>query len=162
MRIARFIFGCIAYYHPLTVKPEEDSAEREFGLRRDDLLAMTPGDRSFALEQCIQGHVAQVLQLPARHIDTNEPLGLYGLESAKGNELLAVLAKSLSLSLPATTVFNYPTISELSRHIASLMEIPLEPSGAIAPETAALEDSSILEFLGAVERTSVSEMQQII
>src|SRR5262245_46115558 len=128
------------------MNPEEGSAEKEFGLSREDLLALRPRERTFTLEECIQRHVAQVLQVPSRQIDPNEPLGSYGLESAKGNELLAALAKSLGLSLPATAIYNYPTIAELSRYIASSMEIAGHPVESIAPETPATEDASILEF----------------
>jgi acyl carrier protein len=144
------------------VKPENHEAEKEFGLKREDLLALSPGERSFALAECIQRHVSQVLQVPARQIDTNEPLGLYGLESAKGNELLVALAKSLGLSLPATTIYNYPTIAELSRYIASSLEVNVDQTAVIAPETLTPEDDSIVELLGVAERTSVSEMHEML
>jgi acyl carrier protein len=144
------------------VKPEE-GVPKDFGLRREDFLALTPGERSFALERCIQGHVADVLQVPFRQIDTGEPLGSYGLESAKGTELIAALADSLGISLPATTIFNYPNIAELSRHIASLMEMrDNDHASGVPQQTPTMEDESILALLGAVERTSVSEMQEMI
>jgi acyl carrier protein len=140
------------------VNPEEKGC----GLKREDLLALSPGDRSFALEECIQHHVAQVLQVAPRQIDTNEPLGSYGLESAKGNELIASLGESLGLTLSATTIFNYPSVAELSRYIASLMDVAFDQNEAIAPETPAPEDESLAALLGAVERVSVSELQEMI
>jgi acyl carrier protein len=102
-----------------------------------------------------------------RHIDPSEPLGSYGLESLKGYQLIAQLEDSLGITIPATTIYNYPSLDGLSRYIAGLLEIEMDnprnsSAGAHIAPVRAFEDESAAEILRAVENISVSELEEII
>jgi acyl-CoA synthetase (AMP-forming)/AMP-acid ligase II/acyl carrier protein len=142
-------------------------SEQEDGTWRHDLLAMSPVDREFALEERMRRRVATVLQMPWRQIDPNEPLGSYGLDSLKGTQLLARLEDDLGLTVPSTAVFNYPSVAELSRHIGGLMGFLAAKDST--PENhdknhhaTAVLDAAIAELLVHTERTPLSEMQRVL
>jgi acyl-CoA synthetase (AMP-forming)/AMP-acid ligase II len=102
-------------------------------LGRERLVALKPRQRGLALEEHLRRKVARGLRVHWRDIDPRRGLGSYGLESLKGRELIAELEESLELKLSTSTLFNYPSISELSVHLLSLLRI--EPSEAATPET---------------------------
>jgi acyl-coenzyme A synthetase/AMP-(fatty) acid ligase/acyl carrier protein len=142
-------------------------AEKVDELIREELLALSPGERRFVLEERMRKHVARVLQMHWRHIDPSEPLGSYGLESLKGYQLIAQLEDSLGITIPATTIYNYPSLDGLSRYIAGLLEIEMDnprnsSAGAHIAPVRAFEDESAAEILRAVENISVSELEEII
>jgi len=145
----------------------QHSAEEADGLSRSELLALSPGERAAALEERLRRRVARVLQMPWRQIDASEPLGSYGLGSLKGIQLIASIEDSLGVTLPTTEVFNYPNITALGRHLCALMGFAVDAGvvkngEVIVQATHALEDERLAEFLGAVERISISDMQQMI
>jgi acyl carrier protein len=144
----------------------QDSSEEADGLSRSALLALSPGERGAALEERLRRRVARVLQMPWRQIDPSEPLGSYGLGSLKGTQLIASIEDSLGVTLPTTAVFNYPNVTELGRHLGRLMGFAVDAvvphSEVIVQATHALEDEGLTEFLDAVERIPISDMQQMI
>jgi myxalamid-type polyketide synthase MxaE and MxaD len=78
--------------------------------------------------KCIlQEELAQVLRMDASRIDRSMPLQSFGLDSLMALELRNRLELSLGLTLSATLVWGHPTIAALATHLASKMEIPLEP-----------------------------------
>src|SRR5439155_25296488 len=129
-----------------------NNSHHDIGVSREDLLLLSAADREFALEDHMRRLVANVLQIPARQIDRSEPLGSYGLESLKSNQLIALIEDSLQLTLPPTTIFNYPSVAGLSRHLADLMELGIDsepPLGdlAMAQEELTREGDGIEEIL---------------
>jgi hypothetical protein len=93
----------------------------EAPLGRESLIAMSPRQRGLALEKHLRRHVARGLRLHWRQIDPRRGLGTYGLESLRGRELIAELEDSLELKLSSSTLFNYPSIAELSAHLLRLL-----------------------------------------
>jgi len=63
-------------------------------------------------------HIAERLHVPPEEIDPREPLASYGLSSTEGVALSGDLEEWLGRDLPATLVWDYPTIERLARHLA--------------------------------------------
>jgi acyl carrier protein len=97
-------------------------------------------------------------EAPARDAPLNEA----GLDSLMALELRKALGTGLDLTLPATLLFNYPTIDALIEHLApqvGLAEaqappapLPPAPPPATAPDT----------ILESVMRMSEAEMAEVI
>ncbi len=66
---------------------------------------------------------------PAR-IDARKPLRALGFDSLMTIEFRNRLEAGLGLTLPATLVWNYPTIADLAPHLAGKLGIALEPEAA--------------------------------
>lgn len=109
---------------PLGYEPVENSAQPAICV--DALRTMPPRDRRRALENYLQGEVGRVVGLGASQIDPRKPLGSYGIDSLKGNELVDRLQKELAVSLSNTLVWNHPTIADLVSYLAEKMQILLE------------------------------------
>jgi acyl-CoA synthetase (AMP-forming)/AMP-acid ligase II/acyl carrier protein len=100
-----------------TASGEED------GVKRESLAAMSPRMRRLALEEHLCRHIARGLRVPWREIDPRRSLGSYGLESVKGLELITRLEDDLGIRLPASTLFNHPSVAELTSELLRLIRI---------------------------------------
>ena len=78
------------------------------------------------LETYLQETLGKVLKLATRKIDRERPLGSMGLDSLMGLEFVRRLSNALQIAVPATVVFNYPTIQQLALHL--LRRLQLVPS----------------------------------
>jgi acyl carrier protein len=83
--------------------------------------------RQELLESYLQEVLGKVLKLATRKIDRDRPLGSMGLDSLMGLEFVRRLSNALQIAVPATVVFNYPTIQQLAVHL--LRRLQLVPSG---------------------------------
>ncbi|MBL8164257.1 MAG: type I polyketide synthase [Anaerolineae bacterium] len=99
------------------------------------MLAAEPGRvRRTILETRIRETVAAVLGLAANRVDVQKPLRNMGIDSLMTLELRNRLESGLKLSLPATLVFNYPTVAALTGHLAEKLGVPLDaPKSETAP-----------------------------
>jgi acyl-CoA synthetase (AMP-forming)/AMP-acid ligase II/acyl carrier protein len=124
-------------------------------ITREDLLRATPRERRHAIEKHLRREVGRALGIPWLHIDSNQPLGRYGLASLQGSELVARLEDLLGLRLPATMVYNYPTVADISAFLSDRMA----PQAAAArSERSAIELS---ELAGELDRLSEVEMERV-
>jgi acyl-CoA synthetase (AMP-forming)/AMP-acid ligase II len=115
---------------------------RQAILGREQLIAMKPRQRGLALEEHLRRQVARGLSIHWRQIDPRRGLGSYGLESLKGRELIAELEDSLELKLSHSTLFNYPSIAELSAHLLNLLrtEAPRAPRTDARPANGVFDE----------------------
>ncbi len=132
---------------------------------RASLLAVEPGRRRWMiLETYLREQVAQVLRLAPSRIDPNKPLRALGIDSLMTLELRNRLEAGLGLTLSATLVWNYPTVSALVPFLAGKMEIKLEtaePESEVEPkEESAIDQLSPdeVEKLLAAELDSIDEL----
>ncbi len=108
---------------PDKAQPEEDIRAR--------LLAADPGrPRRLLLESHLREQIAHVLRLSPSRIESHQPLKSLGLDSLMAVELRNRLEATLGVSLSATLVFNYPTVTVMAPHVADKMGIPLETETA--------------------------------
>ncbi|MDZ7309035.1 MAG: type I polyketide synthase, partial [candidate division KSB1 bacterium] len=107
--------------------PASTSASVKPVALKEQLCALESGrKRRTLLEAHLQEQIAQVLKLKPAVVTLNKPLRTLGMDSLMALELRNRLERSLGLTLPATTFFNYPTLAALTKHLAEKMEISLE------------------------------------
>ncbi|MBZ0276555.1 MAG: SDR family NAD(P)-dependent oxidoreductase, partial [Anaerolineae bacterium] len=99
-------------------------------------LAETPPSRHYnVLSGFIRDQAVQVLGLePGQAIDPLLPLNQLGLDSLMAVELRNALALNTGLTLPATLLFDYPTIDALVQYLMGRIEPPKAEETAATPE----------------------------
>jgi acyl carrier protein len=128
-------------------------------------LADAPAGRGRRLVAEFVGHHAlRILGMePARLLDPEAPLSEFGLDSLLAVELRNTLAAALSQPLPATLLFEYPTLDALTDFLLAA----LRPSTASARETIDQPERSVAgtvaapDLLGALEGLSEDEIDQM-
>jgi acyl carrier protein len=121
---------------------------------REQLLAALPGrPRRALLEGHLQEVLAGVLKTSASRLDVLKPLGAMGVDSLMALQFVKRLAATASVRLPATAIFNYPTLRVLAAELARRMEINLDSD---VPAPAAPQ---ILETLAAIS-ADVAELSE--
>ncbi|MBN8898408.1 MAG: acyl carrier protein [Rhodospirillales bacterium] len=68
-------------------------------------------------------------EMPAADVPLNEA----GLDSLMALELRKALGSGLDLQLPATLLFNFPTVEALTQHLATLVGLTEADAPAVAP-----------------------------
>jgi acyl carrier protein len=126
------------------------------GAAREDLLRATPRARRHAIQEHLRREVARALGIPWLHVDSRKPLGTYGLASMQASELVARLEDHLGLRLPATMVYNHPTIADISAFL----------SDQIGPEasrpSAARDAIELSEIVAELNRLSESDVERVL
>jgi acyl carrier protein len=90
---------------------------------RDDLLdrlaTAAPDDRMPLIADRVGREVARILGLdPSKTLDSSRGFSQMGLDSLMALELRHRLQDAFGQTLPATAVFNYPTVSALAGYLA--------------------------------------------
>jgi len=82
---------------------------------RDELLAVTGArERLRKLTAIVRDVVADTLGITDARIETDRPLGAFGMDSLMAIRIRRRCERVFDLVLPATTLFSYPTVSALS------------------------------------------------
>ena len=126
------------------------------------LKEAAPSERLDLLQTHVRLQVATVLGLSAAEpLDPRQPLHEVGLDSLGAIELRNRLNLGLERPLPATVLFEHPTIEAL----ASLLYRELQPDGASAPHTpprAERTDADSTAPLASIESLSDQEVEALI
>jgi acyl carrier protein len=113
---------------------------------QDAILGAPAGDRRALLSLHIKDCARRVLSMDADGaIQDAVPLQDIGLDSLMALELRNELAQSLGLALSAGTLFNYPTVNELTQHLLTLL-----PAIEAAPVPIAASKSEELSALDSL------------
>ena len=86
------------------------------------------------LESYLQEVLGRVLKLATRKIDRERPLGSMGLDSLMGLEFVRRLSSALQVAVPATVVFNYPTIKLMATHLLGRLQLGPSQEAAASAE----------------------------
>ncbi len=108
-------------------------------------IAAAPARRAL-IETKLREIVAQVLRLPVQRVDTAETFGSHGFDSLMALEFRNRLQSLCGVSLPATLVWNYPTIPVLAEHLAGLLNLTLEAAEP-EPQFGTLTDTELASLL---------------
>ncbi len=82
------------------------------------------------LQDMLIDSLVQTLFMEETTVDINRNFYDMGLDSILGVEWMRLINKTLNLSLDATTLYDYPTIHELTQYIQSIHEGDQQPSTA--------------------------------
>jgi NAD(P)-dependent dehydrogenase (short-subunit alcohol dehydrogenase family)/acyl carrier protein len=143
-----------------------EPASHADGLR--DLLEQTPAGRRrrTVFETFLQQTVAQVLKLAPSRVDVTKPLRTMGLDSLMGLELRNRLETATGLSIPATLVWNHPTVSQLAAELASRMQISLDATAPVdgndSPSSVDIPGTDLNTLLAEVEGLSDEDARRLL
>jgi acyl carrier protein len=116
-------------------------------LRRLD--AASPGNRRQVLAAYLDEQARLALRLdPQIPLDPRRPLSELGLDSLMATELCSRLSSAAGQELPATVLFDYPTIEGLAGYLASEV-LNLTPGGATNDHDPAADNASSAPGEGA-------------
>jgi myxalamid-type polyketide synthase MxaE and MxaD len=122
------------------------------------LRAAPHGGRRDALETWLREQVGQVLRIATTAVSRSDPFKVMGLDSLLSLELRHRIERALTIVLPATAIWNYPSVTTLANHLDERLDC-----GSPA-ETAALptDTHEIERLLAEVEGLSEDEVQRIV
>ncbi|MBK8323389.1 MAG: SDR family NAD(P)-dependent oxidoreductase [Betaproteobacteria bacterium] len=123
------------------------------------LRALPLGQRRDALVAHLAERALHVLGLdPATRVEPGTPLKEIGLDSLMAVELRNALGRSLGEALPATLLFDYPTLEALSAFLARVIDLEIE-----APrETATAEAGAALAAKARLAALSDEEAEALL
>jgi acyl carrier protein len=142
-------------------KANAPGAEAAAGKDLSARLAAAPvSKRSSVLRAEVREMALKVLGLtPGQPIDPRAPLASLGLDSLMAVELRNRLGRAIARPLPATLLFDYPSITAITDHIAKLLELETDvPEPSTPPVAAAAEDG----LLDRVEGLSEDELDRLL
>ena len=146
--------------------PTSDQAERpvsgvaETGLRERLFALDSAAARQEMLEEQLRDLLATVLKLEVAAIDVEKPMGALGLDSLMGFEFKSLCEQTFGLTLSATMVWNYPTISALVAHLADKLGVKLRDTMIPEAETGdvnPVKEERLASVLTSVEQLSDDE-----
>ena len=110
---------------PTEADPVQASAINDSELKQL-ILAAAPAARQQLLLDAFMRHALRVLGFDSdRNIDAKQPLRELGLDSVMAIELRNAISKLTGLSVPATALFNYPSLHEIADYVADLLNTQL-------------------------------------
>jgi myxalamid-type polyketide synthase MxaE and MxaD len=122
------------------------------------LRAIPRAGRREALEGWLREQVGQVLRIAMVRVKLSEPLKAMGLDSLMSLELRHRIERALTIALPVTAIWNYPTVSALAGHLHERLDPPAPAETAAVPADA----DDIERILEEVEQLSERDVQRIL
>jgi acyl transferase domain-containing protein/NAD(P)-dependent dehydrogenase (short-subunit alcohol dehydrogenase family)/acyl carrier protein len=119
--------------------------------------AATQAERAALVEELVRTETGRVLKLAPERITANQVFGQLGIDSLMALELVRRINAVLGLALPATAVFNYPTVTQLGAQIVTRLGLdsavvaePARVSASVPNVQSAPEELSEEEALRAL------------
>jgi phthiocerol/phenolphthiocerol synthesis type-I polyketide synthase C len=131
------------------------------------LEARHAGTRQLAVERYLRERVARVFRVPAARVALRTPLKEQGLDSLMSLELRNRLEAELGIAVPATAIWNYPSVAQLAEHLAQQLGERVSPSPSrrptpqdarALPDTASAYTTTELELLLERELDAVNQL----
>jgi acyl carrier protein len=147
---------------PVATTREAGPAEAAPDVRRS-LDAATPEQRRELLAVFVAEAVHRVLGLEAsEEVDARRPLNEQGMDSLMAVELRNRLKTALALerALPATLVFDYPTVDAITAYLLKDILFPKSEEPATPPADQNVDDA--LSLLDNIEQLSDEEVERLL
>ncbi|MCC7361296.1 MAG: SDR family NAD(P)-dependent oxidoreductase [Anaerolineales bacterium] len=126
---------------------------------RARLLTLPAAERAAELQRQLEALVARVLGQPAGHrLDPQRGFFQLGLDSLMAMELQQRVQAQWGVSLPATAVFDYPSLERLAAYLNGLLQ-PME-AAPVAPE--APIDAALTAAVAEVQQLSDGELDALL
>jgi acyl carrier protein len=129
-----------------------------------ELLGATPPSRQRStLLAHVQACAARVLGLDVGSVERKRPLNEQGLDSLMAVELRNALGASVERTLPATLIFDYPTVEGLTEYLG-VEVLALEGMRAPAATTAVatVPSGAAGDLLSAIEGLSDADVDRLL
>jgi NAD(P)-dependent dehydrogenase (short-subunit alcohol dehydrogenase family)/acyl carrier protein len=124
---------------------------------RERLAAVHEGERREVLREHVRAQAVRILGLPATQpLSPRQPLRELGLDSLMAVELRNALGSSAGRALPATVVFDHPTVAKLADYLHDELYPP-----AAAPAGPA-EDQAVDDLLARVSVLDDAEVEALL
>jgi acyl transferase domain-containing protein/acyl carrier protein len=138
-------------------RPAPTRSERRVLLQ---LLEQAPTEqRDHVLIGYVRDLAARVLAFdPSEPLDTNQPLSEMGLDSLMALDLTKALSEAADASLPATLLFNYPTIEAVARYVSEKVFSPVPVESKKASENGGSERAAAEEQIRDLSQTELEVM----
>ncbi|MBK8323391.1 MAG: type I polyketide synthase [Betaproteobacteria bacterium] len=133
-----------------------------------ELSQAAPARRRQLVEPIVRECVGRVLKILPARLDPRKALGTLGLNSLMAMELRNRLETALGRSLPATLVWNYPTVEALAEHLAgndaaAPGQAARQPAAApTGPDAPAVTGADLLQRLNWVAAGSDDDAAQAL
>jgi polyketide synthase 12/myxalamid-type polyketide synthase MxaB len=122
-----------------------------------DLSRLAPRDRAPALERHVMRQAIRILGLASTTtLNPHQPLQELGLDSLMAVELRNTLGLMVGRTLPATLLFDYPTIGGLTANLLAAMDAVVESDPADP------EDEQLSKVAASLEHLSESEAESLL
>ena len=98
--------------------------------------AQSPSPEPLRLESSLSLSLSQALYIEAKTVERAKPFVELGLDSIVGVEWVHAINREFGVNLPATRIYEYPTIQRLAQHLGSLLserQAPRQPIEKPAP-----------------------------
>jgi acyl transferase domain-containing protein/NAD(P)-dependent dehydrogenase (short-subunit alcohol dehydrogenase family)/acyl carrier protein len=121
----RFSHGSRGKTSPLfssLVEPADKTFQEDIDLR-EQLKLVAPLERAARLELVLKGIVAAVLKSKSSRIDATSRFGSMGVDSLMAVEIARRATDILGVPLPATAIFNFPTLELLTQEMTRRMDL---------------------------------------
>jgi len=125
------------------------------------LAALASGpERRACVEDFVQAEVARVLRLAPSRIDPTKPFRTMGLDSLMGLELRNRLEPAVGIRIPATLVWNYPTVVQFAAQLAERMGVSVDDK---APDAASVDAAvDVAALLSEIEELSDEDARRLL
>jgi acyl carrier protein len=99
------------------------------------LAAAEPGARAALLLEVLRGLASEVLRLPEGKLEVEAPLTSLGMDSLMGLELRNRIEAALGITVSATLLWTYPTVTALSVYVAGQTGVAGNGEAVRPPDT---------------------------
>jgi acyl carrier protein len=124
-----------------------------------ELTDAVPARRSGVLRGYLRTRVAKTLGLgEGRVVDDKQPLRDAGLDSLLAIELRNVLGAAIGRTLPATLLFDYPTIDDLAVHLLATLFPSALAAAPVAPEPVVETPVNLVDDLSSMSDDDVDRL----
>jgi acyl transferase domain-containing protein/acyl carrier protein/phospholipid N-methyltransferase len=154
-----FLSDIASVARPVTEQAKQQAAPRALELP-EQIASAAPGRRRPLVAAFVRERALRALGVdPSRVVDPRTPLGELGLDSLLAVELRNTLGTALRRSLPATLLFDYPTIDALTDFILHQV---LGTEVVAPPAAAPAQAPGSASLVGAIEDLSDEEVERML
>ncbi len=144
------------------VEPEARTPQARSGMR-DQLAALPPPERASRLESHLKSIVAAVLKTKISRIDSTVRFGSLGVDSLMTVEIAHRVSDSLAARLPATALFNFPTLELLTKEVARRLDLESRPRASqLSIDTESLNIAVEQSLPAIAEMTEEEALQSLV